>query len=122
MEDFRTRQYGVQPLIMAILKETGHDNQLQMLSMAIDRLQALRIFSIPSIAQFYFDRSRDYPKLKEYVRQLDYIRLLLLEYLQSDPTTRSDRIWRLKSEKLIMILRASIFIQRSRSGFLTHFN
>jgi hypothetical protein len=32
------------------------------------RLQTLRIFSIPSIAQFYFDHSRDYPKLKEYVK------------------------------------------------------
>jgi hypothetical protein len=57
---------------------------------AIDRLQTMRIFSIPSIAQFYFDHSRDYPKLTEYVRQLDYIRLLLLEYLQSYPTTRID--------------------------------
>ena len=53
------------------------------------RLQIMRIFSIPSIARFYFEHSRDYPKLKEYVRQLDYIRLLLLEYLQSYPTTQS---------------------------------
>jgi hypothetical protein len=51
---------------------------------AIDRLQAMRLFSIPHIAQFYFENSQDYPKLKEYMRQLDYIRLLLLEYLQSE--------------------------------------
>jgi hypothetical protein len=54
---------------------------------AIDRLQSLRLFSIPHIAQFYFENSQDYPKLKEYMRQLDYIRLLLLEYLQSDRQT-----------------------------------
>ena len=72
----------------------GYASQLQVRdsidnpAAAIDRLQSLRIFSIPSIAQFYFEHSQDYPKLKEYVRQLDYIRLLLLEYLQSSPTTR----------------------------------
>ena len=54
---------------------------------AIDRLQTLRLLSIPSIAQFYFENSRDYPRLKEYVRKLDYLRLLLLEYLQSYHTT-----------------------------------
>ncbi len=72
----------------------GYASQLQVRdwienpAAAIDRLQTMRIFSIPSIAHFYFEHSRDYPKLKEYVRQLDYIRLLLLEYLQSDLTTQ----------------------------------
>ena len=56
---------------------------------AIDRLQTLRLFSIPHIAQFYFEHSQDYPKLKEYMRQLDYIRLLLLEYVQSDRQTKA---------------------------------
>jgi hypothetical protein len=71
----------------------GYASQLQVRdwienpAAAIDRLQTMRLFSIPSIAQFYFENSRDYPKLKEYVRQLDYIRLLLLEYLQSDLLT-----------------------------------
>jgi hypothetical protein len=71
----------------------GYASQLQIRdwienpAAAIDRLQTMRLFSIPSIAQFYFENSRDYPKLKEYVRQLDYIRLLLLEYLQSDLLT-----------------------------------
>ena len=74
----------------------GYASQLQVRdsienpAAAIDRLQRLRIFCIPSIAQFYFEHSRDYPKLKEYVRQIDYIRLLLLEYLQSYPITPSD--------------------------------
>ena len=50
---------------------------------AITHLQTLRLFSIPAIAQFYFDTDQHYPKLKEYVRRLDYLRLLLLEYLQA---------------------------------------
>jgi hypothetical protein len=50
---------------------------------AINYLQNLRLFSIPSISQFYFETGEEYPKLKEYLRQLDYLRLLMLEYLQS---------------------------------------
>jgi hypothetical protein len=73
----------------------GYANQLQFRdwiedpAAAIDRLQSLRLFSIPHIAEFYFENSQDYPKLKEYMRQLDYIRLLLLEYLQSDRQTEA---------------------------------
>jgi hypothetical protein len=53
-------------------------------SAAIAHLQALRLYSIPAIAQFYFE-TQPYPLLKEYVRRLDYLRLLLLEYLQVQP-------------------------------------
>jgi hypothetical protein len=49
---------------------------------AIAHLQSLRLFSISAIAQVYFESDGQYLKLKEYVRQLDYLRLLLLEYLQ----------------------------------------
>lgn len=49
----------------------------------IAHLQLLRLFSIPAITQFYFETDQHYPKLKEYVRRLDYLRLLLLEYLQA---------------------------------------
>jgi hypothetical protein len=52
-------------------------------STAINHLQNLRLFSIPLIGQFYFETGEEYPKLKEYLRQLDYLRLLMLEYLQS---------------------------------------
>ncbi len=52
-------------------------------SAAIVHLQSLRLFSIPAIAQFYFETAQRYPKLKEYVRRFDYLRLLLLEYLQA---------------------------------------
>jgi hypothetical protein len=73
----------------------GYASQIQMLgwvnnlSSAIAHLQNLRLFSIPTIAQFYFETGQDYPKLKNYLRQLDYIRLLLLEYLQSNVQVES---------------------------------
>jgi hypothetical protein len=65
----------------------GYANQIQIRgwieqdAAAIAHLQALRLFSIPTIAQFYFE-TEQYPMLKQYIRQLDYLRLLLLEYLQ----------------------------------------
>ncbi len=56
---------------------------------AIAHLQTMRLFSIPAIAQFYFETDQDYVKLKEYVRRLDYLRLLLLEYLQAQIQPKS---------------------------------
>jgi hypothetical protein len=50
-------------------------------SAAIAHLRALRLYRIPAIAQFYLETPH-YPLLKEYIRRLDYLRLLLLEYLQ----------------------------------------
>ncbi len=49
---------------------------------AVAHLQRLRLLGIPSVAAFYFEQGGDYPLLKDYVRQLDYLRLLLLEFLQ----------------------------------------
>lgn len=68
----------------------GYASQMQVLGWVnnppavIAHLQELRLFSIPTIAQFYFETGQSYPRLKNYLRQLDYIRLLLLEYLQSN--------------------------------------
>jgi hypothetical protein len=68
----------------------GYASQLQVRgwiedrSTAITHLQTLRVFSIPTISQWYFETDQNYPKLKDYVRKLDYVRLLLLEYLQAD--------------------------------------
>jgi hypothetical protein len=68
----------------------GYASQIQLRgwiedrAMAIIHLQTLRLFSIPTISEFYFETGKDYPKLQDYVRKLDYLRLLLLEYLQAD--------------------------------------
>ena len=49
---------------------------------AIEQLQAMRVFNVPQIASFYFGSNGDYEQIKSYIRTLDYLRLLLLEYLQ----------------------------------------
>jgi len=41
----------------------------------------MRLFIIPNISQFYFDNQANFPLVKAYLRMLDYLRLLILEYL-----------------------------------------
>ncbi len=48
---------------------------------AIERLQSMRVIDIPAIAQFYLEVNDDYQQMKAYIRMLDYMRSLLLEYL-----------------------------------------
>ena len=50
---------------------------------AIKQLQAMRVLNIPQIATFYFGSNGNFEQIKSYIRMLDYLRLLLLEYLQS---------------------------------------
>ncbi|MBD2695102.1 hypothetical protein [Anabaena catenula] len=49
----------------------------------ISQLQAMRVFSVSAIGKFYFNSNGKYEQMKDYIRMLDYLRLLLLEYLQS---------------------------------------
>ena len=49
---------------------------------AIERLQTIRVFNVPAIAQFYFTTNTDYLHMKAYIRMLDYLRLLILEHLR----------------------------------------
>ncbi|MEA5617235.1 hypothetical protein VB711_05195 [Cronbergia sp. UHCC 0137] len=49
----------------------------------ISQLQAMRVFSVSPIGKFYFSSNGKYEQIKNYIRMLDYLRLLLLEYLQS---------------------------------------
>lgn len=58
---------------------TGLSNQPEVVA----QLKQLRAFDVPSIAQFYFDTSVESERLKLYVSLLDYLRLLILEYLQT---------------------------------------
>jgi hypothetical protein len=48
----------------------------------IAQLQTLRVFDRPVIAQFYAENSSHYPQIQAYIRTLDYLRLLVLEYGQ----------------------------------------
>lgn len=49
----------------------------------IERSQTMRVFDVPAIARVYFTTDADYLHLKAYIRMLDYLRLLILEYLQT---------------------------------------
>lgn len=61
------------------IKARGYiDNRL----IAITKLQKMRLFTIPNISQFYFDNQANFPLVKAYLRMLDYLRLLILEYLK----------------------------------------
>lgn len=48
---------------------------------AADNLNHLRVFDVPAVAQFYFGSNGEYQSMKAYLEMLDYLRLLILEYL-----------------------------------------
>ena len=50
--------------------------------LAIAHLQQLRVLDRPVIAQFYEEERSRYPEIQSYLWRLDYLRLLVLEYLQ----------------------------------------
>lgn len=66
----------------------GYANQIQAQgwilneTQAIEQLREMRFFRIPVIVQFYFGSNGKYEQMKGYIRMLDYLRLLMLEYLQ----------------------------------------
>lgn len=63
------------------LQATG---QIASKARVIEQLQAMRVLNVPTIARFYFGNNDKYALIKSYIRMLDYLRLLLLEYLQTD--------------------------------------
>ncbi|AVH71642.1 hypothetical protein NLP_3061 [Nostoc sp. 'Lobaria pulmonaria (5183) cyanobiont'] len=66
----------------------GYASQIQSIgqivnqAQAIEQLQAMQVLNVPQIASFYFGSNGNYEQIKSYIRTLDYLRLLLLEYLQ----------------------------------------
>ncbi|MEC4817032.1 MAG: hypothetical protein SAK29_27750 [Scytonema sp. PMC 1069.18] len=63
------------------LQATG---QIASKARAIEQLQMMRVLNVPTIANLYFGNNEKYALIKNYIRMLDYLRLLLLEYLQTD--------------------------------------
>ncbi|CAD5982266.1 hypothetical protein PCC9214_04945 [Planktothrix tepida] len=65
----------------------GYANQIKVIGYLenvqekIRILQKMRVFDIPIIAQLYFHTPGKYENFKSYLRMLDYLRLLILEYL-----------------------------------------
>lgn len=66
------------------IKVQGHINNKLI---ANEQLQKIRIFNIPTIAQFYFKNKLNFPLIKSYLRMLDYLRLLILEFLSFESAT-----------------------------------
>ena len=54
---------------------------------ATEQLQKMRIFNTLTTAQFYFNNQLNFPLIKSYLRMLDYLRLLILEFLSLESAT-----------------------------------
>ncbi|MEI6331966.1 MAG: hypothetical protein WCP16_22230 [Pseudanabaena sp. ELA645] len=53
---------------------------------AIGELQKLSVFNNHLIVQLYSEARSHYPQMQSYICMLDYLRLLVLEYLQNQQT------------------------------------
>lgn len=53
------------------------------IKLAIITLENMQIFNVPVIAEFFFFTNDNYQDIKDYIKMLDYLRLLILEYLRS---------------------------------------
>ena len=62
------------------IKLTGGVENVQK---AMRELPQLSAFNIPIVARFYIEQRSPYPQTKMYLQLLDYLRLLVLEYLQT---------------------------------------
>ncbi|PZV11724.1 MAG: hypothetical protein DCF22_13885 [Leptolyngbya sp.] len=55
---------------------------------AIKELQQLSVFNVPIVAQFYVEQRSRYAQTKMYIQLLDYLRLLVLEHLQTQQSVQ----------------------------------
>lgn len=47
----------------------------------LNQLNSLKIFEIPELSQWYFSSEFDFKLTKSYVEKLNYLRLLIIEYI-----------------------------------------
>ena len=47
----------------------------------MEKLHKLKIFDVPYFTEWYFSNESDYPQIKRYVETLNYLRLLVIEYI-----------------------------------------
>lgn len=77
---------------LLIVNICGYAKQIQAIGsvrqfeVAIAHLQELQIFASTMMAQFYIEARWKYPKVQSYLQMLNYLRLLMLEYLQIQQT------------------------------------
>ncbi|WP_424102212.1 hypothetical protein [Moorena producens] len=58
-----------------------NDNFLENAPEITNELQKLKLLEIPELSEWYFSQYFDYPKMKHYVETLNYLRLLIIEYI-----------------------------------------
>ncbi|MBW4568317.1 MAG: hypothetical protein KME31_09885 [Tolypothrix carrinoi HA7290-LM1] len=52
----------------------------------------MRLLDVPAIAQFYLTTKREYRRIKAYMQMLDYLRLLIIEYLQLNQHSQPESV------------------------------
>ena len=66
--------------IQGYAEQLNFDQFASLSTDSLDRLRQLNVFRIDYFASWYFENLEQYPQTKEYVEQLDHLRLLLLEF------------------------------------------
>ncbi|NEP13963.1 MAG: hypothetical protein F6K14_27925 [Symploca sp. SIO2C1] len=49
----------------------------------LNELEKLKILEITEVTNWYFNPKFDYPKMKQYIEILNYLRLLIIEYIRN---------------------------------------
>lgn len=57
------------------------NNTLENPQEKLEILKQIQIFNIPNFWNWYFQYENEYPQLENYIEKLNYLRLLLIEYI-----------------------------------------
>ncbi|MEG4353401.1 hypothetical protein QUA70_25075 [Microcoleus sp. LAD1_D5] len=80
LEELELVTVSIRGYASQIESSAGVENREQ----AIADLHQLRVFDRFAITQFYDETRSGYLQMRSYIRMLDYLRLLVLEYLQME--------------------------------------
>ena len=80
LEEIELVTVSIRGYASQIEDRAGVENREQ----AIANLHQLRVFDRSAIAEFYAETRSGYLQMRSYIRMLDYLRLLVLEYLQME--------------------------------------
>ncbi len=57
------------------------NQQIQNPDQALAILRSMRLFENPSLAELYFTKNKQFPLFYQYLQKLDYLKLLLIDWL-----------------------------------------
>lgn len=80
LEELELVTVSIRGYASQIERRAGVENREE----AIASLHQLRVFDRSAIAEFYAETRSGYLQMRSYIRMLDYLRLLILEYLQME--------------------------------------